>query len=334
MNRARHTAPLPRNLLDALKEAGVDVAALAASVGLTFEQLENDLTFEQVDRIGRAIWAVLPDPAFGLMAGRLQRSYRFGILGFVAMTSPSFGVALARFVRYSRLIWGDRYELQDQEHEATVSLHPLKPEPVYQQLKFDFELAALLAFGRTFVDPALCPLHVTVRGPAPSYAARYGETFSCPIRFDCQRHSIVFSRRDLDRRMISANVQLSPVFEQHAEERLSELAEADLASRVRAVLRNMLRGEEPTLAGVASVLHMSPRTLQRHLAAVQLNFRDLLDSVRKDLAKHYLLNRAGSTMEISYLLGFSDPNSFFRAFKRWTGTTPENFRATEIDKNR
>lgn len=79
--------------------------------------------------------------------------------------------------------------------------------------------------------------------------------------------------------MISANVQLSPVFEQYAEDRLVELAEADLESRVRAALRNMLRGEEPTVAGVASVLHMSPRTLQRHLAAVQLNFRDLLDSV-------------------------------------------------------
>lgn len=332
-NSARRTAPMPSHLLDAAKEAGIDIAKLVGSAELTIEQLQSGLSADEMDRFAKALFAVLPDPAFGLRAGSVQRTSRFGVVGFAAMTSPSFGVALARFARNVPLIWGDHYELKEAADETTVSLHPLAPNLSYQQVKLDFELAGLLSFGRQFMDPALRPLRITVRGPAPSYAARYAEIFQCPVEFDSEHHSITFSRRDLDRPLTSANPQLSPLFEQHAEELLTTLSDTNIAGQVRAALRDMLRGQEPTLASVASVLHLSPRTLQRRLASDKISFRDLLDSVRQELAQQYLRSYSGSLIEISDLLGFSDPNSFFRAFKRWTGTTPHNFRHRQPDRS-
>lgn len=324
---------MPRHLLDAAQEAGIDVDALARSVDLTGKQLESGLSSEEMDRFASALFAVIPDPAFGLTAGIAQRAHRFGVVGFAAMTSPSFGVALARFARHVPLLWGDHYDVHEAASETTVSIRPLAPDRVYQQIKLDFELSGLLSFGRVFVDPALRPLRISVRGPAPPHAARYAEIFDCPVHFDSQHHSITFSRRDIDRPLTSSNDQLSALLEQRAQGMLAELADTDTAGRVRAALRDIQRGVEPTLASVASAMRLSPRTLQRRLASDKLNFRDLLDGVRKELAQQYLRSNSESLVEISELLGFSDPNSFFRAFKRWTGTTPHDFRHPQNDKS-
>ena len=321
-------ALLPRNLLDAMQAAGLDTAALALKLGLAPEQLETRLSFDAVDRFGCAAWTAIGDPAFGLKAGGQKRPERFGVVGFAAMTSPTFGVALARMVRYIRLVWGDPHELQRQGSEITVRLLG-GPERPYSQGKLDYELASLLTFGRLFTGEALRPLWIAVRGPAPAYAAHYTELFDCPVRFNQSHHSICFAERDTERRLISANAAVAGQFEHCAELGLSQLHEVDLASRVRAALRGMLRGDEPTLAAVASELHLSIRTLQRRLGEAELSFRELLDEARHELALQHLRSGLASLMEISYLLGFADPNSFFRAFKRWTGTTPDGYRSAQ-----
>lgn len=322
----RHLAPLPRNLLDAMRAVGLDTEALARELGLAPERLETQLSFEEMDRFGAAAWAAIGDPAFGLKAGCTKRPERFGVVGFAAMSSPTFGVALSRMARYVRLVWGDPYELERTDAATTVRLLG-GPERPYSQAKLDYELASIVTFARLFTGEAVRPLWVSVRGPAPVYASQYAELFDCPVRFDAPQHSICFSRRDTERRLISANAAVASQFEHCAELALAQLHDADLASRVRAALRRMLRGDEPTLAAVATELHLSTRTLQRRLGDAQLSFRELLDEVRRELALQYLRGGLGSLMEISYLLGFADPNSFFRAFKRWTGTTPDVYRS-------
>ncbi len=322
----RGLALLPRNLLDAMQGAGLDITALTLKLGLAPEQLETRLAFDEVDRFGCAAWAAIGDPAFGLKAGCRKRPERFGVVGFAAMTSPTFGAALARVVRYVRLVWGDPHELHAEGADTTVRLQG-GPERPYSQGKLDYQLASLLTFGRLFTGEALRPLWIAVRGPAPSYAREYAELFDCPVRFDQPQHGICFSQRDTERRLISANAAVASQFEHCAELGLAQWHDVDLASRVRAALRGMLRGDEPTLAAVASELHLSTRTLQRRLGEAKLSFRELLDDARRELALQYLRVGLASLMEISYLLGFADPNSFFRAFKRWTGTTPDVYRS-------
>jgi AraC-like DNA-binding protein len=322
-----HLAPMPRNLLDAMQAAGLDTAALAARLSIAPERLETGLSRDEMDRFADAAWAAIGDPTFGLRAGGIEpRPERFSVVGFAAMTSPTLEVALTRVVRYVRLIWGDHYELCAEADRATLRMLPSEPERPYTQGKLDFELASLASFGKTFTRQKVKPLQVGIRGKAPFYAKLYTELLDCPVRFEQPEHSICFSRSDLELGLISANPKVAKLFEECAEKDLSQWHDVDIAAQVRAALRDMLRGDEPTLAKVATTLHVSTRTLQRRLAADKVSFRDLLDSVRRELAEQYLRSGLASLMEISYLLGFADPNSFFRAFKRWTGTTPDVYR--------
>ena len=101
---------------------------------------------------------------------------------------------------------------------------------------------------------------------------------------------------------------------------------ADAADRARIAIRSALHGGVPGVAEVARRLQTSERTLQRRLAEQGTSFQRLVDEVRADMARRYLRHTAVELVEVSYLLGFTHPNSFFRAFKRWTGRTPESYR--------
>jgi AraC-like DNA-binding protein len=188
------------------------------------------------------------------------------------------------------------------------------------------QLASRVTFARRFTGVPIVPEGVTVQRARPTWAHRYLEVFGCPVQFSHNEDSITFMQRDLDRPLLSANAEVNPILEQHAERALARLDQRGISGRVRMVLYRMLSGEEPQLARVARELGMSVRTLQRRLSAEAARFGDLVDDVRRGVAEEYLSVDGMNLMEIGFLLGFSDPNSFFRAFKRWTGTTPHAYR--------
>jgi AraC-like DNA-binding protein len=117
------------------------------------------------------------------------------------------------------------------------------------------------------------------------------------------------------------------VFEPELRRRLSQLDEtASTVERVSAVLLELLPGNEATIEKTAERLGTSKRTLQRRLEDEGETFRTLVNTCRENLARHYLLNTSLPGYEIAFLLGFEDPNSFYRAFMTWTGQTPETLR--------
>ena len=118
-------------------------------------------------------------------------------------------------------------------------------------------------------------------------------------------------------------------FEPELRRRLSELDEtATMTQRVHGALLELLPGGGASVGAVAKKLAVSPRTLQRRLQQEGQSFREVVNGTREQLARHYLKSSTISGAEISYLLGFEDPNSFFRAFQGWTGETPEQARAS------
>jgi AraC-like DNA-binding protein len=117
------------------------------------------------------------------------------------------------------------------------------------------------------------------------------------------------------------------VFEPDLRRRLSELEDtATMGERVSALLLELLPSGEASIEAVASRLAISKRTLQRRLEEENENFRGLVTRTREHLAQYYLTQTKLSSGEIAFLLGFDDPNSFFRAFHEWTGKTPETVR--------
>jgi AraC-like DNA-binding protein len=326
---ATRVAPLPRNLLDCMRSCGVDPDVIARQVGLEPQQVENGLTSAEADRFLSAGWTALGDPAFGLRAGCALRPERFGVVGIAAMASPTLGVAFERKARYNRLVWGDVFEIEVRGAQGIVRVAMTTPPRPYSQAKIDLELASLVTFARLFTGVQVVPLRVTLRQRAPAYRDRYAQVFGCPIAFEQADDSVVFRAQDFALPLVSANADVGGVLLEVAEARLEQSGDGDgdaLRWRVTQALRRLLRGDDPTLAAVAGQLRMSERTLQRRLAEQKLSFTDLLDDVRRESALEYLKARRVSVDEVAFLLGFATPSSFFRAFKRWTGTTPQGWR--------
>jgi len=139
--------------------------------------------------------------------------------------------------------------------------------------------------------------------------------------------SVAFSAIDATRPFLTANDAMWQIFEPDLRKRLGDLdSDANISARVRSALLELLPGGQAGADAVAARLSMSKRTLQRRLAEEGGNFRVLVNDTRETLARHYLAHTELSSAEIGFLLGFEDPNSFFRAFHDWTGTTPEAVR--------
>ncbi|HEU4411776.1 MAG TPA: AraC family transcriptional regulator [Polyangiaceae bacterium] len=318
---------LPRLLLAALRDEGLDVDALARAAGLA--SLEGFLAPDAADRFFALALASVGDPAFGLRLGASLRPELFDVIGFAAMSRRTYGEALALLARYKRMVTGDRLELARTPTEARLRFRAAPLAPPALAIKIEAELAFLVTFGRRLgAAPALAPRRVSFEHEAPPHAAACEAFFRCPLAFAAGRNELVLAPADLDLPLVSGNAELAPFFEDRADGLLAEAdASAPLEARVRAALAGALRGDLPPLEDVAQKLALSPRTLQRRLHAEGTSYQRLVDEVREGLARrHVREGRLGAT-EIAFLLGFTNPNSFYRAFRRWTGTTPEAFRA-------
>ncbi|MEO7335824.1 MAG: AraC family transcriptional regulator [Caldimonas sp.] len=320
------TAPLPRNLLDSISEAGVDLVALTATLGLRVEQLENGLGRIDVDRFLCAAWSAVDDPAFGLRAGSVVRPERFGVSGLAAMSSPTFLEALRRKGRYNRLIWGDAFDVEERGDQVIVTMITEDESRPYGAAKIDMELAALLAFGRRFTGAQIAPLSLALRQRKPAYSERYLAVFGVVPHFGEETNALAFTRVDADLPLISANSLVNGGIVGVAESALMKLDLPRTVTQVRAELGKAMHGEEPALRDIARRLCVSERTLQRRLSSEGASFSGLVDDLRREVAQHRLRGGHANVGELAFLLGFADTNSFYRAFRRWTGTTPEMFK--------
>jgi AraC-like DNA-binding protein len=156
-------------------------------------------------------------------------------------------------------------------------------------------------------------------GPAEEYRA----VLECPVRFQSERSGIVFEDAALDAPRAGSDPRLAGFLQAHAEVLLAKLPDdATFAEQVRAALVAELREGEPDVAKVARRLGTSARSLQRRLQEEGASFRAVVDDARLELSRVYLGEKNLSIADIAYLLGYSDPAAFTRAFKRWTGRSP------------
>lgn len=187
------------------------------------------------------------------------------------------------------------------------------------------ELAFLVRLARLATREPVRPWKVTAPLP-PEPAREYERYFGVPVQRG-RAASLVFSREDAERPFLTANESMWNLFEPELRRRLAELdADATVADRVRAVLLESLPSGQASMEEVASRLALSKRTLQRRLGAEGTSYQAQLNQTRESLARHYLAKTELTCTEISFLLGYEEPNSFFRAFHDWTGDTPERVR--------
>lgn len=267
----------------------------------------------------------------GIRIGDAMASSEHFLLGYVLANSSTLGQAYEAWVRYRRLGFeGIPYELTYRDDE--VELGCVYPDEAVSLLPGLLEgyLAYALAKGRHITQQRWKPKVVLLQGQATD-ASVYRSFFGAPVHNQADRTAIIFPASLLTLPVVHADPKLRAYLEGVAEQVLKSLPEVEtFVDEVRGQIMHALQHGQPTLEGVADKLHMSPRTVQRRLEKEQQSFGALLDEVRRGAALEYLRNRHVAITEAAYLLGFSEPSTFYRAFKRWTGSTPADYRRSQL----
>lgn len=292
-----------------------------------FSQAGVGLTTREYFRMWHGVEAEADDPLLPLKIGSAISVEAFDPPLFAALCSQNLNTALTRLARYKRLIAPMALLVEQGERSTGLEIKWLDSILNPPLVLVAMELVFFVQLARLATRENIRPLKVTTPDP-PQPAGEYTAWFGVEVA-PGRAHSITFSARDAKRPFLTANEGMWNFFEPSLKKRLSELDDSATASdRVRATLLEMLPSGRASMKEVSAKLRISPRTLQRRLNQEGESFQIVLNKTREDLARHYLGKTSLSGSEISFLLGYEDPNSFFRAFHQWTGQTPETVRRT------
>ncbi len=323
-----HSYALDTTWRTLLKDLGVVPANVLRRAGLADDLLQQPsvrLAPEEYYRLWDSIEVETGDPLFPIRLCQAIRSESFSPPLFAALCSPNLIVAAKRIARYKTLIAPMRLDVAEARDVVTVELSwldtPLSP-PVSLVV---MELLFCVSLARMGTREPVRPIEVTTT-VLPSPLAPYEAFLGARVQRGA-KHRIAFTAADATRPFLTSNEPLWAAFEPELRQRLADLdAPVTTAKRVRAALLEGLPSGLVTMEAIARKLALSKRTLQRRIEAEGSSYQQILKEMREALARHYLERTTLPTAEISFLLGFDEPNSFYRAFRTWTGTTPDSVR--------
>lgn len=268
----------------------------------------------------------LDDPALGLHLGASFQLRELGVLGYVISTAPNLAEALQRLQKFERLVYQiNPFQLRGDGEAAVLEWQTTLGRP--GQLVDETAIAALVACARELVGETLQPRSIGFVNPEPADAAPYAAFFGCETTFNNATTTVVIPAQLLARPLAMPDPALSAILETQAESLLKQIPDSEpVLLALRQALPAAIATGEPTLERMARQLHCAPRTLQRRLEAVGLTFQQALDESRRELAEGYLASNGIPLSEIALLLGYSEQSAFNRAFKRWTESTPRQWR--------
>lgn len=317
------------------REYGVAPADLLAQAGLDAQAFANPTALVPLIDVVRLFACVLArtgDHALGLRLGGNVQARSYPVLGYVIMGSANLGEAIDRLLRFERIV-GElgRAALADEDEDGDrLFLRWDCPVPMpYARYLRDAAVAGWVGFARALLDGERAPLEVRFEHPEPPPAERklYEQFFRCPVHFSAPHTGIVFPRAWLRLPLRSADPALGGIMEQHAARLLADFSSGmNLANEVRSAIYRRLPGGDPDIDSVAADLGMTARSLQSRLRKAELTFSDLVDDIRRSLAAVLVADERLTLVNVALLLGFSEQSSFTRAFRRWYGMAPGEYR--------
>lgn len=318
-----------RVLLESGARFGVEPTTVLDRLGLARNALDDQNAWIAAETMTRA-WELVPelsnDPDFGLHAAETTPSGVYGVLEYATITSPTVAIALARIERYYRLIGAmSKIRFERDGTHAGISLEPVVggERNLRHYAEHFFALLATRLSSLTLGKAA--PLAVDFAHPAPSSTTEHERVFGPNVRFSRPHAELLFEGAALDAPLTTSNAALAGVLAQ-TEQMLSMPAAVTVAERVRRELPAALSAGDHRLSSIAKRLGLAARTLEQKLDEENESFNGLVDDVRKELALARVRENEMSLGEIAFVLGFTQTSTFHRAFKRWTGTTPREYR--------
>lgn len=234
---------------------------------------------------------------------------------------------MRRVQRYGRLVTEEvEFKFHESGDEGIVCVMRLAPGTEHP-LSQDYVLAAILQVSRELTGVEITPMQVSFTYEQPRSTLVHRQYFRCPLHFAARAASIAFRAADLGLPVVKADETLAGYLSKYADAVLASLVRGEtMRHTVRAAIWAALADGAPSLERVAVALRISPRTLQRRLAAEGTSLQREVEEIRKTMALALLRERSYSIRDVAFLLGYSEPSAFFRSFRRWTGTTPREFR--------
>ena len=338
MSNLTTSAGFAAGLIAFAVQKGADRTALLARAGLSLASLEDHdgrLPFETYLALMRAAQDLCGDPALALHFGEAVDLAELSIVGLIMNASATMGDAFAQMQRFGRLTLeteglsdGPRFALTARDGQLWMVDTRADPNSFPELTEGAF--ARLVCGPRRFL-PEPHVLEVQFTHPAPAWRAEYDRIFQCPVTF-----SSGWNAMRLDPRIATWPVALQPryvfgVLTRRADGLLQELEDQKtVRGRVEAVLLPLLHTGEVGADAVARALGFSRQTLFRKLKTEGATFKQVLDALRHRMALRYLTGARASVNETAYLVGFSEPAAFSRAFKRWTGKSPREAQPARV----
>lgn len=323
-------APAADFLWELIRSYDIDPRPVFESAGVDPKQRFDQgarLSRPQMNALHAAAYAATGDEAIGLRVVTTFHPSHMGALGYAWLASRTPRDAWLKMQRHSKLE-ADSFRLTLAEHADEVHLGYFWDgdwEPIRSQIFTVMALAVHL--HRRIAGPDENPRRIEFSTSAPKDLAPFEAHFRCELSFDKPQELLVLPRDVLDRPTPRGHPELEQATEEMVVRYLALRDKEDILSQVRAALFECLPEGNVSAERIADQLHLSTRTLRRRLDDRGLSFRDVLSDVRRALALRYIRDEHLSLTEISYLLGFSEPSSFTRAFRGWTGKTPTQERS-------
>jgi AraC-like DNA-binding protein len=321
-----HASSELRGLLGGLARLGYDMDSLLASAGLRREDVE-DPDAEIPARACAAVFArAQRERRAPNLALRLAMETPIGanpLLDYLIVTAESVGKGVERLCRYLRVV-NPSVGLRFRDGEDPIRVSVEEPaDPFTVELTISL---SVLRFRRE-TEGRLPVVAISFRHQ-PDDVAEFERALGCSVHAKASWSGWALAREGLGLPLRRRDPILGRWLERQATNVLGRLPPStDLVQEVRRLLVSDASGRGVTIAAAARKLAITTRTLQRRLAQSGTSYEALRDGARKEQAEAYLMDGRLSVAEVAYLLGYSEPSAFHRAFKRWYDTTPEAFRS-------
>lgn len=321
-----------RPLMEELEHRGFDGAAFCAEVGLDPAALEDPLRrldYGQYARIVAHALSVTGDPHLGLHVGARTPDTALTVLGHLAIACKTLREAERLLEQYGSLVLEDaEFGLHVDDRVATFFYRPSSSSQTDRIYATEYLFAVIYRVASRFT-PTPTVYEIRFSYDEPWDLTAYEQVFRCPVHFGTERDEIRFDPKMLDVPQRHGDEVVVELLKPRADELLSALhAPSALPSRVRDFIRTARQPSKLDAPQVAAALGMAERTLRRHLRRSGTTIRDLIESTLRDMACSALKESHVPIKEVAHRLGFSGASTFHRAFKRWTGLTPSEYRAS------
>jgi AraC-like DNA-binding protein len=319
---------LVRLAYQGLINLGIDADQVLKRSGLQPERLyKNNLRtqFSAQPRFWQAAVELSGDPSIGLHVGEKMPVYKGQIIEYLFLSSGNFGAGLRRNIKYQRLVSDALHARLVEEEKPYLTSYFVETQYVTSHLSEALTLGVIKGF-QAVTDGAFKPEKIMFRHSPNTDIAEYERIFQCEVEFNTKEFRLYFAKEIMSYRSLNSAPELLNLHVKVADEHMALLQQQDLIAEINGLIAAQLETAEITLESVAENLEITPRQLRHQLKTAGTSFQQLLNKYRHSLARRLLSKTDEDISEIVYLTGFSEPSTFYRAFKRWENTTPIEYR--------